>query len=164
VVTQLPYNFADRDAERAVIPMAKAMNVTVAAWGLLSGGAFTGKYNEENDDPKRYEGASDKEKEVAQKLVAFAREIGRSPSQVAINWVRQQENVIPILGARTVAQIEDNLGILDFTLTNEQLQELSQINPFQIGFPLRFLTNDHVRGLIFGETFAYIDHPQSIVS
>ncbi len=162
VVTQLPYNFASRDAERAVIPMAKTFDIAVAAWGLLSGGAFTGKYNEENDEPKRYEGASDKEKDVATKLIAFAKENGRSPSQVAINWVRQQANVIPILGARTVAQIEDNLGCLDFTLTDEQMAQLNEISEFKVGFPLSFLTNDHVRGLIFGETFAQIEDHRSI--
>ena len=49
------------------------------------------------------------------KEMAVAREVGHSPSQVAINWVRQQSpNIIPILGARREAQILDNLGVLDF--------------------------------------------------
>jgi aryl-alcohol dehydrogenase-like predicted oxidoreductase len=164
VATQAPYNFADRDPERDVIPMAKALAISVTAWGLLSGGELTGKYNEANDGPKRYEGASEKAKEIARRLIAFAAEIGRSPAQIAINWARQQANVIPILGARTEAQIIDNLGALDFTLTEAQLQQLGNLKEFRLGFPLAFLTDDHVRGLIFGQTFAQIDHPHSIVS
>jgi aryl-alcohol dehydrogenase-like predicted oxidoreductase len=165
VAAQVPYNFADRDAERDILPMARTFGLTVTAWGLLSGGAFTGKYNDDSNGnaPKRYDGASEKEKRIAADLRTVAAEVSRSPSQVAVNWVRHQPGVIPILGARTLAQIEDNLGALDFTLSAEQLARLSALNEFRPGFPLSFLTSDHVRGLIFGETFAQIDHPRSVV-
>jgi aryl-alcohol dehydrogenase-like predicted oxidoreductase len=98
-------------------------------------------------------------------LRGVAEEVGATPSQVAINWVRQQQDtahapVIPILGARTEAQIRDNLGCLSFALTDEQLERLSAASPFSLGFPRSFLESDHVRGLIFGETFAKIDNHQ----
>jgi aryl-alcohol dehydrogenase-like predicted oxidoreductase len=163
VVTQLPYNFASRDAERELLPMARSLGLTVTAWGLLSGGVLTGKYNEEGDEPKRYDRAPDKQKETAAALQKIAAEIGRSPAQVAINWVRQQPGVIPILGARTLAQMEDNLGALDFSLTDEQLNRLGQLSDFRPGFPLGFLTSDHVRQLIFGQTFDLIDQPLPVV-
>jgi aryl-alcohol dehydrogenase-like predicted oxidoreductase len=163
VATQLPYNFASRDAERDILPMARTFGLSVLAWGVLGGGSFTGKYNTENDEPKRYDGASEKEKKMAAELRAFADEIGRTPAQVALNWARQQPGVIPIIGARTLAQIEDNLGALDFALTDEQLIRLRNLNEFRLGFPMSFLTDDEVRGLIFGETFALIDHPHSVV-
>lgn len=164
VAAQLPYNFADRDAERAVLPMARTHGLAVMAWGLLGGGSLTGKYNDDHDDqPRRYEGVSDKAKATAAELQTIADEIDRTPAQVAVNWVRQQPGVIPILGARTVAQIEDNLGALDFSLSDEHLARLGNVREFRPGFPLSFLTGDHVRNLIFGETFARIDHPQSVV-
>jgi aryl-alcohol dehydrogenase-like predicted oxidoreductase len=163
VATQLPYNFASRDAERDLLPMARTFGLAVAAWGLLSGGALTGKYNDDNDEPKRYEGAPEKEKKMATGLQAIAAETGHSPAQVAVNWARQQPGVIPILGARTVAQIEDNLGALDFTLTDEQLTRLGNLNEFRPGFPLSFLTSEGHRKLIFGETFEIIDNPDSVV-
>lgn len=156
VATQLPYSFASRDPERDIMPMAHAMNVTVTAWGLLNGGVLTGKYNSDSDEPKRYDSASEKARQIATKLGEMADRLERSPAQVAINWVRQQPGVIPILGARTVAQIEDNLGALDFALDEETREELGTLNDFKLGFPLDFLTNDHVRGLIFGDTFARI--------
>jgi aryl-alcohol dehydrogenase-like predicted oxidoreductase len=159
IAMQFPYSVGSRDAERNVIPMAKALDLALTPWGLLEGGALTGKYNKESDDPKRYDGASDKEKAIADVLMMIASESGHSPSQIAINWVRQQAgNFIPILGARTEAQIKDNLGCLDFELTDEQHQKLGASAEFKIGFPVSFLTNDHVRGLIFGDTFALTDN------
>lgn len=163
VAVQLPYSMVSRDAERDVLPMARSLGLTVAAWGVLNGGVLTGKYNGDNDEPKRYGGASDNARSLAAAIAEIAAEIGRTPSQVAINWVRQQAGVIPILGARTMAQMEDNLGALQFTLTGEQLAQLGNLRTFKLGFPLDFLTDDEVRGLIFGETFGLIDHPASVV-
>jgi aryl-alcohol dehydrogenase-like predicted oxidoreductase len=163
VATQLPYSFLDRGAERDLLPLAQAMDLAVCAWGLLEGGALTGKYNQASPEPKRYDGASQKEQAAATAFIELAREINRTPAQVAINWVRQRaRNLIPILGARTVAQLQDNLGALDFTLTPEQIQRLNQTSDFQLGFPLGFLTSEHVRGLIFGDTFARIDNHRGL--
>lgn len=161
IAMQFPYNLNGRHGERNVIPMANSLDLALAPWGLLSGGTLTGKYNKEGDgdEPKRSDGASDAEKATAETLMAMAQDIGRSPSQVAINWVRQQAgNFIPILGARTEVQIKDNLGCLEFTLTDEQLQALTDSTDFKVGFPVSFLSNDHVRGLIFGDTFALTDN------
>jgi aryl-alcohol dehydrogenase-like predicted oxidoreductase len=159
VATQLPHSFLDRGAERDLIPMAKAFDLAVCAWGLLEGGALTGKYNAATSDPKRYQDASPQEKAAAAVFLAIATELERSPAQVAINWVRQQaSHIIPILGARTLAQVEDNLGVLEFKLTEEQIQRLNAQSNFRLDFPLSFLTSDHVRGLIFGKTFAQLDN------
>src|SRR5690606_5606878 len=138
VAVQLPYSMVSRDAERDVLPMARSLGLTVAAWGVLNGGVLTGKYNGDNDEPKRYGGASDNARSLAAAIAEIAAEIGRTPSQVAINWVRQQAGVIPILGARTMAQMEDNLGALQFTLTGEQLAQLGNLRTFKLGFPLDF--------------------------
>ncbi|MEM7336796.1 MAG: aldo/keto reductase, partial [Chloroflexota bacterium] len=53
VATQTPYNFASRDPERAILPMAKEMGLTLTAWGLLSGGVLSGKYNSENEGEEK---------------------------------------------------------------------------------------------------------------
>jgi aryl-alcohol dehydrogenase-like predicted oxidoreductase len=159
VATQLPYSLLDRGAERDLIPMAKSLDLAVCTWGLLEGGALTGKYNSASSEPKRYSDASPREKEVASLLVEMAAELGHTPAQVAINWVRQQApHIIPILGVRTLPQLRDNLGVLDFRLAADQLAQLSEASRFDLGFPLGFLTSEHVRGLIFGDTFARIDN------
>jgi aryl-alcohol dehydrogenase-like predicted oxidoreductase len=160
VATQAPYSLADRSLERDVLPMAKALDLALTPWGLLEGGVLTGKYNAESAEARRYgdDPQSDRELKLATLLKEVADEIGRSPSQVAINWVRQQPwLIIPIVGARTEGQIKDNLGCLDFELTSEQLQRLSELSPIQLGFPRSFLESDGVRGLIFGDTYDLID-------
>ncbi|HMN31256.1 MAG TPA: aldo/keto reductase [Caldilineaceae bacterium] len=157
--TQLPYSLLDRGAERDLIPMARTFDLAVCAWGLLEGGALTGKYNQTSAEPKRYQDASPREKETAAVLLALTAELGYTPAQIAINWVRQQGvHIVPILGVRTAAQLHDNLAVLDFRLSAQQLAELERVSGFDLGFPLSFLTSDHVRGLIFGQSFAQIDN------
>ncbi|MDZ4672670.1 MAG: aldo/keto reductase [Phototrophicales bacterium] len=159
VAFQFPYSALSRAAERDVMPMSRTMDLTMLTWGVLSGGALTGKYNTDNTDQKRNADASDSEKKMAETILALASEINRSPSQIAINWVRQQVGqIIPILGARTHAQIVDNLGVLDFALTDDQLQKLRDATDFKVDFPLSFLTADYVRHLIFGHTFSLLDN------
>jgi aryl-alcohol dehydrogenase-like predicted oxidoreductase len=163
VAMQAPYSLLDRALERETIPMARALDLALLPWGLLEGGQLTGKYNQPSDEPRRSKRADEAAMNLAEGLRAVADEIGRTPSQVAISWVRQQGNgqhapIIPILGARTLAQIEDNLGVLDFALTLEQLERLSAASPISLGFPRDFLESAHVRGLIFGETFAKLDN------
>lgn len=161
VALQLPYSLSGRDPERDLLPMAKAHQMSVTAWGILGGGALTGKYNTASEDPKRYSDAGEKQKQLAELVMAVAGKNGRSPAQVAINWVRQQQaksSLIPILGARTVAQIQDNLASLEWQLSDEELVQLSDASPIALGFPHEFLARDEVRQLIFGETFAQIDN------
>jgi aryl-alcohol dehydrogenase-like predicted oxidoreductase len=155
---QLPYSLADRAPERDVLPMANALGLAVTAWGLLEDGVLTGKYRRKADEPRRNESASERTMGIGDEVVALADEIGRSPAQVAINWIRQQPGtIVPIVGARRETQIKDNLACLDFELTREQMDRLSAAGPIELGFPRSFLESDGVRGLIFGETFDLID-------
>jgi diketogulonate reductase-like aldo/keto reductase len=78
---------------------------------------------------------------------------------VSLNWLRQRKNVvIPIIGARRAAQIEDNLKSLDWQLTDEQLAKLDDATKIELGFPHDFLTNDFVKQMVFGGTHASIDN------
>jgi aryl-alcohol dehydrogenase-like predicted oxidoreductase len=156
---QIPYSLVDRDVERDLLPMAREHDLAILPWGMLESGTLTGKYSTKSDEPRRESGVSERVLAAGESVVKLAQEIGRTPAQVAINWVRQQPgNVIPILGCRSEKQIEDNLGCLDFRLTDEQMAELSKIADFKVGFPASFLHSTHVRGLIFGETFALLDN------
>jgi aryl-alcohol dehydrogenase-like predicted oxidoreductase len=161
VALQLPYSIASRDPERDLLPMAKAFDLAVLAWGTIGGGVLTGKYRRNDPaEPHRYEAAGERQMAVGDAVVALAGEIGASPPQVAINWVRQQQAralIIPILGARTEAHLKDNLTCLDFELTPEQLQRLEAASPIDLGFPHTFLADDEVHELIFGDTFGLID-------
>jgi aryl-alcohol dehydrogenase-like predicted oxidoreductase len=158
VALQLPYSLADRDPERDLLPMARALDLAVTPWGTLEGGALTGKYLEDGDEPRRYDGVGAKTNELAREVLAVADELDASPSQVAIAWVLAQPwPLIPIVGARSEAQLRDNLGALDVELPDEAVERLSAASGFRLGFPRDFLESDHVRGLIFGDTFDLID-------
>jgi aryl-alcohol dehydrogenase-like predicted oxidoreductase len=94
---------------------------------------------------------------IAEEVQSIAYEIGRPPAQVALNWARQQKGVIiPIIGARKVSQIKDNLGCLDFELTQEQLQRLDEKNKIELGFPHDFLTSEPIQDIVYGETLSLI--------
>jgi len=161
IALQVPYSLADRAVERAELPMARRWDMTVMAWGLLEGGLLTGKYTSSNTEPKREK--IDELPERYQGLVTVlqlvADEVGVSPAQVAINWIRQspQAQVIPILGARTLNQFEDNLNVMNWSLTDEQMVQLSEAATIKYGFPRDFLENG-ARRIIFGKTFDLIDN------
>ena len=160
VALQVPYSLADRAVERESLPMAQAFEMAVTPWGLLEGGELTGKYNKPTSEPKRSKDTSDANKALAEVVMQVAAEIERTPSQVAINWVRQQPRnlMIPVLGARTEAQMDDNLACLEFELTAEQMKRLSDASPINLGFPRSFLESDNVRGLVFGDMAGKIDN------
>ena len=129
---------------------------------MLEGGALTGKYLDESGEPRRYDGVGAKTNAMAREVVAVAEEVGATPAQVAIAWVRAQPwHTVPIVGARSEAQLRENLGALDVELSSEQLERLDAAGEFQAGFPRDFLESEHVRGLIFGDTFELIDDPHA---
>jgi aryl-alcohol dehydrogenase-like predicted oxidoreductase len=157
---QVPYSVADRTVERESLPMARALGLAVTTWGLLEGGVLTGKYHERSEEPRRYgdEPQSERDLALAREVRKIADEIGASPAQVAINWVKQQPGrIVPIVGARTETQIKDDLASLGFELSPEQIITLAEASPIQLGFPRSFLESEHVRGLIFGETWDKLD-------
>lgn len=160
VALQIPYSLARRDAERALLPMARSLDLAVTPWGIINGGALTGKYQEDTQTPKRYEEVQFRERTL--QTMGVIKEIatanGRSTAQVAANWVRAQQGrgvIIPILGARSVDQLQDNLQILDWNLTVEELQRLDEVSQIELGFPHGFLDANQY---IFGNTFDKIDN------
>jgi aryl-alcohol dehydrogenase-like predicted oxidoreductase len=155
---QIPYSLLDRAVERAELPMAREHGLAILPWGLLESGVLTGKYSQPSAEPRRESKPGERELKAGETVAKIARELGRSPAQVAINWVRQQPgNLIPILGCRTVAQLQDNLCALDFQLSETRMAELDKLADFKPGFPLSFLKSDHVGNMIFGETLKLLE-------
>jgi len=160
VAVQGPYSLADRTVERELLPMAADLGLAFTPWGMLEGGALTGKYLDDTDEPRRYESGGPKTNAIAREVIGVADELGVTPAQVAIAWVRAQPwPLIPIVGARSETQLRENLGALEVELAPEQIERLDAASGFRLGFPREFLESEHVRGLIFGETFGLIDNP-----
>lgn len=160
VALQVPYSLARRDLERELLPMAKALGLAVLPWGILGAGVLTGKYTSASAEPKRLgdqHQVAERTQRIAAAVRAIADEAGRSPAQVAANWVRQQQSraeIIPILGARSAEQLQDTLGVLDWELTPEQLRRLDEVSAIELGFPLDMMTGNKY---LFGNTRDKID-------
>ncbi|HEX4589660.1 MAG TPA: aldo/keto reductase [Gemmataceae bacterium] len=88
----------------------------------------------------------------------MARESGHSPAQVALAWLRQRSQpVIPIIGARKLAQVKDNLACLEVKLTPAQIDRLDEVSKIELGFPLDMLSKEMVRSLSSGGMRDQID-------
>lgn len=160
---QIEYSLITREGERELIPMAGSFDMGVTSWAPLAGGALTGKYLTANDDPKRLKEGSkrlnDKSIAIAQTVVDIALEIGCEPAHVAVNWVKKKAPVmIPIVGARNAAQLNQNLDSLKFNLTAEQMQRLDEVSKFELGFPHDFLKQEGVVNSLFGGMRSKIDN------
>lgn len=149
---QIRYSLLDRAAERDLLPMAKTLDLTVTPWDTLGSGVLTGKYNADDTAVGRAAMRGDvpqRDLGIAAEVVKVAQEIGRSPAQVALAWVRQGTGVIvPLVGARTRTQLDDNLGCVDLELDADRKKRLDDASRIELGFPHDFLRERMgVRGL-----------------
>ncbi len=153
---QLRYNLVDRTAERDLLPMARALDLAVTPWSVLGAGVLTGKYNRDRGASGRAaQGAATVQRnlDIAAEVVAVADELGCTPGQVALSWVRQQPGVvIPLIGANSLAQLQDNMGCLDVSLSQQQAERLARISDIDLGFPRNFLESDQIRSYVYGGT------------
>lgn len=159
---QIEYSLLQRSPERDLLPMAKAYGMAVTPWGAMGGGALTGKYlkGEAGRVVENSARRSDRANKIAGKVVKVAEKLGVPPAQVALNWVRQRDsqlNCIPLVGARTAAQLENSLGCLDFVLPEKVILDLDNASEIQLGFPHEFLSGDGVRELIYGGQYNNIE-------
>jgi aryl-alcohol dehydrogenase-like predicted oxidoreductase len=160
---QIRYSLVDRSAERDLLPMARAFDLGVTPWGVLGTGMLTGKYNSENPPDRGRIARSDDARNkrslrIADEVVKIARELGAKPSQVALAWTRQQPGVlIPLIGARTLGQMADNLGALDVELDEKQMQRLDDVSQIELGFPHDFLKRDNIKRSMFSAHFDEVD-------
>ncbi len=159
---QLEYSLIERAPERELLPMARAHDIGVTAWSPLASGILSGKYTSgKKDEPKRLEKAefkplSERNLAIARAVQKIADALGRSPAQVALNWVRQRDNIIPIVGARTPQQLRDNLSCVEFTLSADDMQRLDEISRIELGYPHDFLRTERVHEFLHGGTFSKI--------
>jgi aryl-alcohol dehydrogenase-like predicted oxidoreductase len=123
--------------------MAKTLDLTVTPWDTLGSGVLTGKYNRDATAGGRaaqWGRVSERDLGIAAEVIKVAEEIGRTPAQVALAWVRGGPGVIvPLVGAKTRAQLDDNLGCLDLELAPEQRARLDEVSRIELGFPHDFL-------------------------
>jgi aryl-alcohol dehydrogenase-like predicted oxidoreductase len=163
---QLRYNLLDRSPERELLPMAAALDLPVFAWGPLAEGRLTGKYlsghttGRVTEAGRPYTGVGSDD--IVRDVVAISRELGCSPAQVAISWVRQQPGpVIPLIAARTEEQFRDNLAATGVHLSQQHLDRLDALSRPTLGFPADVMREASVVAGIYGAQLPDIDDPRA---
>jgi aryl-alcohol dehydrogenase-like predicted oxidoreductase len=167
---QVEYNLLERTAERELIPMAQAHGLSLLAWSPLAGGVLSGTYLLAGDEVHigaTLRGAQHNGERLTREsmhlvsvLVRLASELERPPSQVALNWLRQSKvQPIPIVAGRTLEQMQQNLGCLDFEIDPDRLAQLDAASGISLGFPQRFLAYEPLRHALYGAKRHLFDPP-----
>jgi aryl-alcohol dehydrogenase-like predicted oxidoreductase len=162
---QLRYNLLDRSPERELLPMAEAFALPVFVWGPLAEGRLTGKYLSGETGratkvgrPYTRVGSDD----IVREVLAISHEIGCSPAQVAISWLRQQPGtVIPQIAARTEEQFRDNLAATGMQLSQQHLDRLDALSRPTLGFPADVMREASVVSGVYGAQLPDIDDPRA---
>jgi len=167
VSLQIEYSLIERTPERELLPMAADLGLGVTAWSPLAGGILTGKQlqpggakesRQSHASMQQFTKSDARKEAIAREVVAVARETGHSPAQVALAWLRQRpEPVIPIIGARKLAQVKDNLACIQVKLPPALLERLNEVSRIEMGFPHDFYTMDMPRSLSSGGMWNQID-------
>jgi len=161
---QICYSLVERTVEREMIPMAKEMGMGVSPWAPLGQGVLTGKYTRDDligagsmDDissRKAINAVTGKltarNLDIADVAVEVAKEIGCTPAQLAVAWTLKNPAVCsPVVGVRTPAQLEDNLGALDVEISDAQMSRLEEVSAVPKVFPIDVLKSP-AEGMMFG--------------
>lgn len=164
---QVQWSLVERAVERELVPMARDFGLAITPWGVLGAGLLSGKYagGKAPEDTRRAgwtQGRlNEKNFAIAAEVDKIAKEIGRTSSQVAIAWVkRKYPNTIPILGARKIDQLHDNLKSIEVKLDDAQMKRLDGVSAIDLGFPHDFLRSDSIQSIAYGSTFEKIDDPR----
>jgi aryl-alcohol dehydrogenase-like predicted oxidoreductase len=165
---QVEYSLIERSVERELLPMARAFGLAVTPWSPLGSGMLTGKYESLDDwrkpDARLSEGShrlTERNLAIARAVTETAGQVGASPAQVAIAWVLgRRGTMIPILGARTPKQLQDNLGCLDVELPADALAKLDAVSAVEPGFPHDFLKRQPIREIVYSAKADRIDLPE----
>ena len=157
IAMQIEYSLVERTVERELIPLAKAFNVGVTAWSPLAGGVLTGKYQKgeagrmSNEMMKDFMPEQQRTDRVVTALKTVSAKTDRSMAQVALAWLQTRSvPVIPIIGARKLSQLQDNLASFDLNLTADQVKTLDEASQIELGFPHDMFQRELPRTFLYG--------------
>jgi aryl-alcohol dehydrogenase-like predicted oxidoreductase len=150
---QPEYSLLVRSTEWELLPLCRSEGIGVIAWSPLAGGWLSGKYRRgQPPPPESRVGRADRWDDLPEQresertwrivdaLMEVSQSLGKTPAQVALNWLLQQPGVTaPIMGARTLAQLEDNLGSVGWALGAGELAALNAASDIALPSPYSFI-------------------------
>ncbi|GAB5349770.1 aldo/keto reductase [Alteriqipengyuania sp. 357] len=162
---QLEYSLVARTAEAELIEAGHGLGLGITAFSPLGGGVLTGKYRKPLDATGREEGlngAAFHPEDTAQRtatldtVIAVAKDHEVTPGEVAIAWVASK-GIFPIIGPRSLKQLQENLAAADLRLSAEEIERLDRVSAIPEIFPYTVLKDPRIRGLITAGQDARID-------
>jgi aryl-alcohol dehydrogenase-like predicted oxidoreductase len=145
---QIEYSLLERTVEGELIPMARELGLGVTPWSPLGRGVLSGKFKRADKGSHKPDRggmvlaalAQDRTYDIVEMAEAIAKELGTTTPRVALAWVRSQAGVAStIIGARTIAQLDDNLEALDLVLPPQAIAKLDEVSRPKLNFPAEFL-------------------------
>ncbi len=158
IALQIEYSLLERTVEGELVPMARELGLGITPWAPLARGTLSGKYTRENHGgtkPTRGERVTslldERTYAIVDELVRVAKELDSTPARVALAWVASQPGVTsPIIGARTIEQLDDNLSAADIVLSADQIARLEKLSVPKLPFPANML--GQASGILNGGT------------
>ncbi len=139
---QIEYSLLERSVEQELVPMALEFGLGITPWSPLKSGALSGKYTRANAGQAKGDRffvesfLGERLYVVVDELAAMAKSLGSTPARVALAWLHARPGVSSIIiGARRLAQLEDNLQALDDTLSDAQRARLDELTAPTMSFP-----------------------------
>jgi len=166
---QIEYSLLQRTVEHELIPVAREFGLTVTPWSPLAGGTLSGKYlNKDSEaaksgrfgveEMKQWQNTGERADRIVTTVKAVADELGRTPSQIALAWLRYRDvPTIPIIGTRKLSQLQDNIASLEIDLDPEQLRRLDEVSAIEPIFPNNLYAQPMARTLLYGGTDGQIE-------
>ena len=143
---QFEYSLVERSGDRDNLPMAEALGIGAALWSPLGGGLLTGKYRTSEEgrltEWNRLVHNDDEPVKAAtvDAVLTIAERLGVSPGQVSVAWLlerakRSPTGIVPVIGPRTVAQLDDYVAALAVDLDDDAYQQLDEVSRIALGQP-----------------------------
>ncbi len=150
VSLQAQYNLVTRSLEREHVPLCREHGIGLLPWSPLAGGFLSGKYRKDQAPPagarlerwrERLEGFDNERNwRILDALQSVARESDSTVARVALAWLLARPTVSSVVfGARSVAQLEDNVKASELKLGSEQMKQLDEASAYELGYPYEFL-------------------------
>jgi aryl-alcohol dehydrogenase-like predicted oxidoreductase len=162
---QVEHSLVERTTEQELLPAGQALGLGIVAWSPLGGGVLTGKYR--RGETGRREGFggrvfqeenSSHRTAILDTLIAVAEDAGVTSAEIAIAWVAAKGS-LPIIGPRTLAQLENNLAAIKVTLSPGQIARLDEVSAIPAVFPHRMLNNPETQQGFTGGKLEQFDAP-----
>ncbi|KAL2819655.1 NADP-dependent oxidoreductase domain-containing protein [Aspergillus cavernicola] len=129
-----------RDFERDILPMCQSEGLAIAPWGALGRGQFKTAEAFQEEGTRNMGPQEEKHRLMAEKLAEVGERKGVAPASIALAYLlHKAPYVFPVIGCRTVEQLESNIESLAVELTEDEIHEIEDTTEFDLGFPMSFL-------------------------